>query len=252
MISARWRRRAPQRFFFVHLQKTAGTGLRAELMDLFPGPALYPNRDDGDPVRDGPQIDVERLVATVADPRRRKALRVVMGHFPYATLDLLEGDFTPVTVLREPVSRTLSYLRHYRVRHPELVDEPLEALYEQPDVYRIQIRNHMTKMLGMSAAEMTAGLLTDLQVSNAHLTAALTAVNTMPVVGTVEYYDEFRAAARRQFGWRLGEPRRLNQTQPEPVPDSFAARISADNELDMALYEDVISRMNTTENTVRP
>ena len=110
----------------------------------------------------------------------------------------------------------------------------------------------MTKMLGMSAAEMTAGLLTDLEVSPAHLKAARAAVDTMPVVGTVEYYGEFRAAARRQFGWQLGEPRRLNQTQPEPVPDSFAARIRADNELDMALYEDVIARRNTTENTVRP
>ncbi len=237
MGAPRWWRRNPRRFFFVHLQKTAGTGLRSELMELYPGPALYPNRDDGDPVIDGPQIDVNRLVATVADPVRRESLRLVIGHFPYATIGLLDCEFTPVTVLREPVSRTLSYLRHYRVRHPELADEPLEALYERPDVYRIQIRDHMTKMLGMGPAEMTAGLLTDLELGPRHLEAARAALDSMPVVGTVERYEDFRSAARREFGWRLGEPRRLNQTRPEPVPPSFEQRIRADNALDMALYD---------------
>ena len=39
---------------------------------------------------------------------------MVTGHFPLCTTELLGGAFTTFTVLRDPVERTLSYLRHHR------------------------------------------------------------------------------------------------------------------------------------------
>ncbi|MFN8125130.1 MAG: hypothetical protein U0R64_01270 [Candidatus Nanopelagicales bacterium] len=239
----RRKRQEPERYLFVHLQKTAGTSLRAELMQVFPGRALYPNPADGDPVTDAPQIDVDRLVRVVDDPRRRRRLRMVIGHFPLATRERLSVPFVPITVLREPVSRTLSYLRHYRVRHPDLAEVPAAELYGIPDVHRIQVRNHMTKMLGMTSAEMTAGLLTDLTVTSEHLERAVAAVRQMPVVGVVEEFDRFRSDLQRVFGWELPAPVRVNTTVSEPVDAELVERIREDNALDVALYASARERI---------
>lgn len=240
----RRRRTEPERYLFVHLQKTAGTSLRAELMQVFPGPALYPNPSDGDPVTVGPQIDVDLLERVVQDPRRRRKLRMVIGHFPLATVDRLPVPFVPITVLREPTARTLSYLRHYRVRHPKLADVPLNEIYDIDDVQRVQVRNHMTKMLGMTSDEMTAGLLTEVTVTPAHLDRAVAAVRQMPVVGVTEEFDRFRADLRAEFGWRLPAPVRINVTEPEPVSDELVQRIRDDNALDVTLYQSVLRRLD--------
>lgn len=236
-------RRQPERWFFVHLQKTAGTSLRAEFMRAFPGPALYPNPDDGDPVRDAPQLAIQPLIDTVADPNRRRRLRMVIGHFPLATVGLLDADFVTLTVLREPVERTLSYLRHYLTRHPELADRSLTDVYDDPYVFRSQIHNHMTKMLGMSTAEMSAGMLTELTCTTAHLEAAQQGLDAMGAFGLSEELPAFRRRLHQLYGWDLGKSLRINPTAPRPVPGNLLDRIRADNELDVQLYDYARARL---------
>ena len=99
----------PQRYFFVHLQKTAGTSFSRQMKE-FGRPAIYPSDQDGNPITRA--IDVEHLLARWRD--RRDQIRVITGHFPLCTVELLDADFNTFTVLREPVERTLSYLRHHR------------------------------------------------------------------------------------------------------------------------------------------
>lgn len=233
-----WRSGPQQRFFFVHLLKTAGTSLRQQLMRQFPGPALYPNPNDGDPVRDAPQLAIDPLIATWSDPRRRRRLQLIIGHYPLATVDLLEGDFEVMTVLRDPVDRTLSYLRHYRLRNPEWSQLPMTQVYDDPFVHRTMIRNHMTKMLGMTGSEMSAGMLTDVVVAEPHLDRARQALDAMAAVGLVEQLPQFLGQLEQRFGWDLGDPVRVNDTVvDERVAPDFIDRIRADNALDLALYE---------------
>ena len=40
----------PTRYFFVHLQKTAGTSFSRQMKDAFGRPAIYPSDEDGDPI----------------------------------------------------------------------------------------------------------------------------------------------------------------------------------------------------------
>ena len=54
------------------------------------------------------------------------------GHFPLCTLELLGGSFTTLTILRDPVERTLSALRDQQERSPELRGAPLELIYDDP------------------------------------------------------------------------------------------------------------------------
>ena len=104
--------------FFVHLQKTAGTTLFRRLKQQFGNDAVYPMpryQGDVDAV-----INVDLLIERFA--QHREEIRVVTGHFPLCTAELLDPELVPFTLLREPVERTLSFLRHQREVAPEFKD----------------------------------------------------------------------------------------------------------------------------------
>lgn len=54
------------------------------------------------------------------------------GHFPFVAVDLLGGDLTTITVLRDPVERTISFLRQRKRNNPVHKAHRLEQMYEHP------------------------------------------------------------------------------------------------------------------------
>lgn len=222
------------RYFFVHLQKTAGTALFQRLRHQFDADAVYPM-----PQYQGTAeavLDVDLMIERVA--RHGDEVRVVTGHFPLCTVDRLPGTFATFTVLRDPVERALSFLRHQREQEPRFRDASLEEIYDDPICREALIRNHMVRMLSLSAAEMTDGALTLVTVDDARLAAAQRALHErIDVVGVQERFDAFCAALESRFGWDLGPPRFANRTAAVDVDDALRARIAADNEYDIRLYD---------------
>ena len=224
-----------QRCFFVHMQKTAGTALRQGLINHFGKRAVYPTQgvDGTDPTQLVTSTDYlrERLAA------RGDEIEAITGHFPLCTTELLDGRYTTVTLLREPVERTLSYLRHHRKEEPADRDKSLEEIYEDPFRFKSFVHNHMTKMLSLTPAEMTDGMLTPMELDESRLERAKEALEGIDAVGLQERFDEFFGRLEDRFGWRLGEPETLNTTDPVDVSQSFRERIAADNALEVELYE---------------
>jgi len=225
----------PQRIFFVHMQKTAGIALRGRLINHFGEAAVYPTRgvDGTDPVQLVLSIDHlrERLAA------RGDEIEVVTGHFPLCTAELIGGHFTTLTLLREPVERTLSYLRHHRENEPADRDRTLEEIYD--DAFRFDgfAHNHMTKMLSLTAAEMTDGMLTPVEFDRDRLDRAKEALAGIDAFGLQERFEDFCDELTARFSWRLGEPEIVNTSTPVEVPDGLRARIAEDNAFDVELYE---------------
>jgi hypothetical protein len=222
----------PDRFFFVHLQKTAGTTLQRRLRAAFDEVATYPGPGDG--VAPDAVLLVEHLVARFA--ARRHEIRLVTGHFPLATVELLDAPFRTFTVLRDPVERTLSYLRHHRTLVPDDAERPLEDIYEDRFRFEGLIHNHQVKMLALRPHEMAAGAMTVVRFTDDHLARALDALAGMDVIGVQEGFEAFCTALGARFGWDLGEPQFSNRTRPVPVDDAFRRRIAADNALDVELH----------------
>ncbi len=137
------------RWFFVHVQKTAGTSLVIRLGNQFEPSEIYPDDSDGDLFGEMPQFDIPQLLARWAV--RGPEVRVVTGHFPLCTTELLGGGFTTFTVLRDPVERTLSYLRHHRKVLKESRQLSLEEIYEDPLRFHGLVHNHMVKMFSLAA-----------------------------------------------------------------------------------------------------
>jgi hypothetical protein len=223
----------PQRFFFVHLQKTGGTALFRRLRHHFGTAGVYPM-----PRYQGPPesvLDVELLAERFA--KHRSDIRVVTGHFPLCTVDRLGVPFATFTVLREPVERALSFLRHQRREEPRFHGAPLERIYEDPVCRDGLIRNHMVRMLSLRPEEMSDGALTPIVADEDRLAAARDALERrIDVVGVQERFDEFCDTLARRFGWRLGRPQFANRTPPMEVSEDLRQRITSDNELDGRLY----------------
>ncbi len=151
--------------------KTAGTTLTAHLSGRFGPGASFPVQLIGDM---GPR----QVMALATLDEQRPAYwaspsAVYAGHLPYvararladgapgrheaagSTVGRLEPP-TCITLLRDPVARTLSMIGHCRQAHPELRQAPAEAIYDDPFVFDRLIHNHQTRVLSMTAAEAEA------------------------------------------------------------------------------------------------
>jgi hypothetical protein len=222
-----------RRFFFVHLQKTGGIALFRRLRIHFGTDAVYPMPQyQGTPES---SLGVAELLERFA--AHREQIRVVTGHFPLCVTELLGVPFTTFTVLREPVERTLSLLRHRREIEPGAQSLALEAIYDDPVVRERLARNHMVRMLSLRPEEMTDGALTHVEVDAARVEAAkANMAERIDVVGLQERFDEFCDELAIRYGWDLGPPQFANRSQPVDVDEGLRARIERDNALDVELY----------------
>ena len=102
------------RFFFVHLMKTGGTSFAFQLQQAVRRERGLPeqgrrSRDEADIAG---YVSVSRLLRL--SPERRAAIRIYTGHFPFVASELLDLDLVTLTLLRDPVERTISVLKHFK------------------------------------------------------------------------------------------------------------------------------------------
>lgn len=224
-----------QRYFFCHMQKTGGISLSRRLRAALGHEAVYPNDTDGPVPRR--TISVPHLLErwTV----RRDEIVVVCGHFPLCTRELLDGPFATFTVLRDPVERVLSGLRHQRRSSPTQAGKALEEIYNDRLLAALLFTDHMTRMLSLTLDELDPegnGLYSNVDGGDGRLERAKEALVDLDVIGFQEDYDGFCDELERRYGWDLGEPARLN-TSPDDHDDHAAlrARIAEDNRNDVEL-----------------
>lgn len=226
------------RLFVAHMQKTAGTSLRDRLRATFTEDEIYPNQSDGP--------DPRHAVISVSCLQERWAVRgdkikLLSGHFPVRTVELLDAPFVTVTVLRHPVDRTLSFLRHQASRRQRgaASDTPLHEIYEDPFRFDAMIHNHMTRMLSLAPEEMGPGdgVLTTVPYTRERLDRAKEMLAALDLFGLQEHFDDFCDELGDRFGLDVGAPLRTNTTETKDAPPGLADRIANDNALDMELYE---------------
>jgi hypothetical protein len=223
----------PERYFFIRAQRTASTSLTIQIRKLFGEDAVYPSGSDGT-LRN--VVNIEALLDCWRAESDR--IRVVAGHFPYCTIELLGAPFATLTSLRDPVERTLSLLRRRQKANERYRVLSLEELYADPKSFERQVHNHMVKMFGLTAEEMTrTGMLTPIAFTRARLERAKENLAQVDVVGIQEDYAGFCDALTRRFGWNLGEPEHAGRTGDADASDALRTRIADDNALDVELYE---------------
>jgi serine acetyltransferase len=226
------------RFFFVHLMKTGGTSCAFQLQRQFDSNEVYPSKgaDRGDEADIAGYVSVSRLLRL--SPERRAAIRVYTGHFPFVASELLDLDLVTMTLLRDPVERTISVLKHFKRLSRRYHSHELDDIYEDPFVFAHFIENHQTRMFSVTADDKpeafgsnmsywaTASLLglgkppsdddeardeIDREravaaaessiVDESRFKVAIEHLDKVDVIGFTEHYDAFIEELRERFGW---------------------------------------------------
>ena len=94
--------------FFCHIPKTAGTTLRKALEARFPASEIVPNHEEI-LANSGVYPSTQNVFKGMID--RRKYVNLVLGHYHYSFHKIL-GDPITIVVLREPIARSISLLKH--------------------------------------------------------------------------------------------------------------------------------------------
>jgi hypothetical protein len=224
------------RFFFVHVMRTGGTTLEQQLRRNFPRAEVYPDPDldfpEGDIMH---HLDVSYLLGLPAE--RLERIRLFYGHFPFVVTEMLGVDLVTITLLRDPVERTMSLLRVLREQREAWRDLTLDQLYDDDNMFPRLIHNHQTKLFSITAADRPQSYRDEISVDGARLRLAQQNLERVDLIGLTERYGEFVATARARFGWQLSEQTRLNTAGPASDDTSaLRDRIAADNAIDMELY----------------
>jgi hypothetical protein len=257
-----------RRFFFVHVMKTGGTSFVFHLLRNFAPVEVYPHEalDRANPSDVEPYASLPHLLALT--PERRAQIRVFAGHFPYVASELIGVEPVTLTLLRDPVDRTISVLKHFKRLFARYRELPLDEIYDDELVFRLFVENFQTKVFAIAAADRPQAFVSGLsyaeifaRLAEPRVTGAgpdarpletitvdadrvvrakvnLAAVN---VVGLNEHYGDFVEELRRRFGWwsaGLDDRGRANvSVEPWPASAALRARVARDNAHDLELYE---------------
>lgn len=224
----------PRPLLFVHVMKTGGSTLRWRLRASVRGGEFYP-----DPRLDGDMLEANfepRRLLDLPDERRRR-LKVITGHFPLYVREWFP-DAVVATMVRDPVERTVSFLRHARRHHEGQADWTYEQLYEDPYNQLCYLRDHQVKVFSLTPADEPATIQTHLRADRHHLERAKTALAQVDVLGVQSDHAGFVAALSAHLPVRdlVVAPQRVSD-DPEPVPPALLERIRADLQLDVELYD---------------
>ena len=231
----------PDRFFFVHVMKTAGTSFVRQLQQQFPAEAVYPFPavDWISPHDFDAYINIPRLLALT--PERRAQVRMYTGHFPFYVTHEIDPTLTTLSVLREPVERTISVLKHFKRVEERFRPCSLETIYDDRQIFRFFVENHQTKVFSMVAADGEQAINCGMTLDDTRYERARENLARVDLLGLTETYDDFALEARRRYGWWPAgvdlDTRTNVSTEEWDVAPAFRDRIAADNAYDLALYD---------------
>ena len=178
---------------------------------------------------------VDRVRALSPEDRRR--IRIYSGHLPFAVAKMVQADFT-LTILRDPLERTLSLLRQLQRNRARMRAMSLEEIYDDPMVFGLLIHNYQSKLFAMTLDDKLESHLDVLDVDDARLEVAFGHLESVDVLGLTNAFGCFTEELRRRFGWRIGDVRdRFVDKSPSPASASLRSRIVADNQADIAFYD---------------
>lgn len=242
----------PPPVLFIHVMKTGGTTITRNLRETYELDQIYPYSALDLRYADG-ELDINHHLSLPyllsLPPERRRTIRVYIGHFPYVVRELLGFDVRAATILRDPVERTISFLRQIKRKQPweeeaegrrPLAARTIEEIYENPFVFDPLIHNHQTKIFSMTPADDPQTYMDVIDVDHTRLELAKANLAEVDVLGVIERFDDFLDEVEASFGWTIVRGARKNAT-PEtdlaPIAPSLRRRIAEDNAIDMELYE---------------
>lgn len=207
--------------FFIHIQKSGGICLGDVFSRQFkPGQtvSLYNSHDEvrryanSCSERNTNELFIRKKLTdlliqrfTTISAAKKRRTRAVVGHFPFGLHSCLDHSASYVTMLRDPVSRIISWYDFVKAHPVYSIWVPphlsLQEWIEQQ--HNMQFMNWQTRLLSGS---LIGDMDTLLEQAKHNL------VHFFPAIGLTECFDESLLLFRKILGWKDIHYRRLNTT----------------------------------------
>jgi Galactose-3-O-sulfotransferase len=219
---------------FLHIPKTGGTTLQHILQRCYPRNQICTFKDANR------QSQIENFKALTTEKRR--AYQLIQGHLHFGFHRHLPGDSIYITLLREPIARTLSFY-YYAKSHPDhylyssLTNDhvDLRALLNEPTTMNSELFNLQTRMIAGDEGGDPNRLADGDTVQRAKEN-----LQNHFVVGLTEEFDASLRLMSERFGWNVKSYTKKNVTRRKPRIDTLDAETLASlrraNTLDIELY----------------
>lgn len=187
----------PGQFLFLHIAKTAGTSFTSVIEVQFA------------PWRINRAYEPTAFMAEAQ--RRLGRFRLIRGHFAYNMIDLFPSPPHVIVMLREPMARTLSHLRHMQREpkfclHGELPLAQMTPGEMLADERVVQVvRDYQTRVLGhdMDPAETSLQTMEGVPAADsAMLERAIMRLESCEFVGLTEQFEASVELLCGTFNWR--------------------------------------------------
>lgn len=229
---------------FLHIPKAAGTTFRRILERQCLGKRQFRFTIDI-------KSDLERYERLPQN--QRDSIAFYSGHNPIITGIDSADQATTITLLREPVSRVVSYCKYvYEGKGPYG-----EAGYSR-DTFDMdafldsgygELSNLQTKMLVNSVYSASNRVIGSMVATDAVNLALSNLNNKIACFGLQEFFDESLLLMRRRLGWRLpvyGHRNKASVSKPLKIELHHIEKIKELNQLDILLYSN--ARVRFLEN----
>ena len=223
-----------QQIFFCHISKTAGTALAQALEQSFSAEMVQPTRK-AIAQNGGKYPGADTFLDQLA------GARLVRGHYHLSFRDWLM-DATEIVVMRDPIERAQSHLKHIMRQDPQKGAALLTKLEAGKQVVP---DNVMTRMIGGHLKDSTAPDLLSAQREMmfgpvkdkaALLRSAKEALPSVKILGFTEALSDL-SAKLKDIGISFDSEVYTNKTSKVTLSAAQIETLTADNELDQELYD---------------
>lgn len=230
---------------FIHIPKTAGTSVREFLDSQYSVPAICQANAWSD----------------VDDFEALKSYSLVRGHFTYSLIQDLPPAFLSFTVLRHPLNRMLSSLRHmqrdpqFHSLHERAKDRSISEILRDSTIMNQQRDVQARTLCASNSAEVIVDYVKDRKARGAEidvgmiesgavtLELARERLNQINFIGVLEDLDSSIHSLTRAMGFHPRRALGYRNHAPEG-PSEYTALSAADiaimreyNQIDLPLYE---------------
>jgi len=200
---------------------------------------IYPSQED----LDGNRGNYPEIVGVAEELRSRATVpHLVQGHLPFIVRDLLPPDTRIVTVLRDPIARSISVLRFTKRRKKEYMHMTLDEVLDVAPMRDAMITNYQTKVFSIRHIDELESVNHPLLLKPWRLDLAL---ENLADCDMVAFTERFSRIPDRLDELEIphGDTLRTNTAQPADPDGSeeLIERIAGFVDLDLKLYQAIRS-----------